>query len=369
MMRNASSYFPHDLPVFAKCARVTCLTLAIFFLVSNDRQDKALAQESESSTPIVQPLEDWACVFADQKSILRYSCVNPSPSIEMVDWKLSVGQRILLRGQVQAKLKSIDDGGGAVEIAVEPNNLKPAAAIATTLTLTFHTDDGKTQVIERPFIIFPSDPFANLLPEIRSLNLQLFDPLGATAKVFNASGIPFTLRRTLASIDDVKDGTLLIGEGLNWKEQKAVPMAVERALQRGLTVLCLAPTGGEITLASKSTDAIFPPEMYLAGEDVVRKFDRHLDTRTWLGGASAISKFSLEFKDRQLWAVVSELPLSWPCVEMHGMVGKSDRPNGTLILCGFGIVKHWQAGPVPRYLLSGIFQKLSKAEYSQAQEE
>jgi hypothetical protein len=45
---------------------------------------------------------------------------------------------------------------------------------------------------------------------------------------------------------------------------------------------------------------------------------------------------------------------AWPWLEVKFEDAPAMDNGGTLIVCGFGIIKYWNEGPVPRYLFWAI---------------
>jgi hypothetical protein len=273
------------------------------------------------------------------------------------EWQLVIGDRAVSRGNIQPVFIADAADGDHVSISLEMPPVKPGVAIAGKLNVTLHTDTSRSATLEQPLFIFADDPFVDREQWLRELNIRLFDPNRTTQGVFEKHGIAFKQVTTAAAIDAVSDGVLIIGEGLSWNDYSGAIKAARRAAHRGRRVLCLAPSEGDMPLYSESADE--PTEistMFAAQESVLKRFDKRFDTREWLGEPSVVSRLGLVSEKNVVLARVTDSSAAWPWLEMHWGDSSALDGGGVLVVCGFGIIKYWDAGPVPRYLLSAILE-------------
>ena len=130
-------------------------------------------------------------------------------------------------------------------------------------------------------------------------------------------------------------------------------------------MICFAPTEGSIPLQrSNVAEALEQPKIQHAGQDIVRQFDERLDDRGWVGGPSAIARFTV---DSHQAAHVSSSVQAWPWLDVHYPSAVPQGNSGRVIICGLGIVRYWHDGPVPRYLLNGILESLVRSNGANTQ--
>ena len=97
--------------------------------------------------------------------------------------------------------------------------------------------------------------------------------------------------------------------------------------------------------------------LFAARETMIQRFDKGFDTREWLGGPSVVSRLRLVSENDTQLARVTDSRSAWPWLEVRfGDTSASDDGSGTLIVCGLGIIKYWDDGPVPRYLFRSLLE-------------
>ena len=210
--------------------------------------------------------------------------------------------------------------------------------------------------VQKPLNIFPRDPFALKREWLTRLDLCVFDPLGKTTAAFDALAIPYRQIDNLSALEPSGAGVLIIGEGLSLEENRGLFATVSQVAASGTPVLFLAPSDGEFMIPGTADlpEEPFPAGVSFRDHDVIASFDKRYDTRTWTGDLDTIvSHFQLTGLRSQAILQVSAnhgwpwLELSWP-------------GDGKLLVCGFGVIRDWEASPVPRYLLAGILEYFSK---------
>ena len=98
-----------------------------------------------------------------------------------------------------------------------------------------------------------------------------------------------------------------------------------------------------------------PGELRLCQHHVIHEFDKRLDSE-FLPGTDdfAGSKVSLRTRLSRVEMEVSE-DGDWPWLTIE-----YPETNGSFIFCGFRLIKHWDDGPTPRFLLSRILESPAK---------
>jgi hypothetical protein len=67
-----------------------------------------------------------------------------------------------------------------------------------------------------------------------------------------------------------------------------------------------------------------------------------------------LSRLTIKSDRDQVVAEAGQAPAGWPWLEVRYAAGK-----GRLLVCGFGIIRHWEETPTPRYLLCELFARLA----------
>jgi hypothetical protein len=189
-------------------------------------------------------------------------------------------------------------------------------------------------------------------------DLHLLDVTDETAKVFDESSIPFRRLSNSDSITSLTAGTLIVGEGINLDEQRGLTDALIDAAGRGVLVLLLAPAKklAEVVGADVLNSERVRRVAFRRG-DVLLDFDKRFDTDDWSDGETARSSVSLQSRHNNASIGIAETANGWPWLELHVAAPESAGAHGKLIVCGFGMIRHWRATPVPRYLLAELLQQ------------
>jgi hypothetical protein len=146
-----------------------------------------------------------------------------------------------------------------------------------------------------------------------------------------------------------------VGEGVSFEEEKDLPDTLIRAAARGRPVLCLAPAKGVLPLpGADGTAAPLPQALCLHRTEIIAQLDRHLDLSGWPpDGKVVASAFALKAVEGSVLAEVTDGSSGWPWLEA------THANKGRLLLCGFGLTTHWDAGPAPRYLFARLLERLA----------
>jgi len=309
---------------------------------------------------VIEPVEKWANVFSGTQAKLHYT-VRTAQALEgRLNWSLSVNRRTVEHGQLPLTLAV----GRAAEatVAFTVPEVKEGVILESQLSVAAYSGGDREPVAThaRKLCIFPHDPFLDRRVWLQGLKITLFDPEGKTADVFEKARIPFKFTKNTAALDDLKEGMLVIGEGTAWRDYRALGETAVKAAAQGVPVLCLAPRDGSLILpGTAGTELPLPLSLTLRREDVMRELDPRLDAVAWPPeGKIAVSRLTIKGDRDQVVAETSLEPGAWPWLEVRYPTAK-----GRLLVCGFGIVRHWEATPAPRYLLSELFMRLTAEKH------
>lgn len=303
----------------------------------------------------IEPTEKWCNVFGDEKATFHYA-VRTGEAIEgRVQWSLSVNRRTVERGDLP--LKAAAGRTAEVEVAFNIPAVREGVIVEAQLAVAVHLagEEKPAASHTKTLWIFPRDPFVDRSKWLKELKITLFDPSGKTAGVLEKARVPFMFTKNVSALDELGEGLLLVGEGTSWKDFRGLDEALVKAAARGVPVLCLAPGEGSIALpGSEGADPPPPAELSLRREDVIAELDKRLDAVAWPPeGRVAACRLAVKSDRERIVAEVTKERQAWPWLEAR-YAGK-----GRLLVCGFGIIRQWEATPAPRYLLSELFLRLT----------
>lgn len=311
---------------------------------------------------LIVPVEDCTTAFAGEefKVSLRIIAGEGQPEFSRgtLQWNHAANQRTISRGEVQ-----LDGGLGATaDFVLRSPELREGVIFTTTITTNF-VPEGKAEAaatLQRTLTLFPKSPLAGRLDWAESLDIKLFDPVEDTTQVFEDVKLPFRAVRNVSVGDTVKqEGILMIGEGTSLIKHKSLVENALNAAAGGRRIIMLAPSEGAFVLPGTTDDAqpqpAFPGDLRFSGTQVITQLDKRLDATSWVGTGNAIPSNRLRIESRRgrVEVHVSETAPGWPWLEV-----RFPETSGVFMLCGFQIIKHWDNGPTPRYLLVRILESL-----------
>jgi hypothetical protein len=198
--------------------------------------------------------------------------------------------------------------------------------------------------------LFPRDPFVDRQEWLKKLKITLYDPKEKTAAALKAAGVPHDLIANSAALTELREGLLLIGEGISLREERGLAEALVAAAAGGTPVICLAPVDGAFPLAGETFKQA--GSFGLQRSAIITQLDKRLDAEAWLGGHKVVaSRLALRGEGAAVTAEVDPAQGDWPWLDIPFA-----RTPGRLVVCGFGLIEAWDAGPAPRFLLARILE-------------
>ena len=306
--------------------------------------------------PTVRPREAWSGVFGAAPIDFHFEIRGAERPRLRVGWAFTIGRRTVAAGE--AVVDPGPDGPATAVVHLDVPPVKDGVVLPALLTVSV-TEGGRRDALataEKPLRIFPRNPFADRVDWLQGLGLTLFDPAGTTAGPFEALGIPFASARDVEAVAALEGGTLVVGEGASFAERRGLAEAMAALAARGVPVLCLAPADGAIPLpAAGDGDDPAAESIALRRQDIIAVLDKRLDAAAWPGGGEvAAGGLILKAEGGRLVGEVAAGRRGWPWVEV-GYPGRA----GKLVICGFGLVKHWDDGPTPRFLLARALEAVA----------
>jgi len=276
-------------------------------------------------------------------------------------WVLAVGSRSLANGAVAVRHPGRGATNAMVTVPV-PAGREGVVAEATLTTVLADAAGNRLGMATRPVRIFPADPFFDRRRWLEGLRIAIVDPDGGTEKVLTAAGVPLLLARADADIAALRPQVVIVGEGLAWDEHPRLAPDLVGLCGRGTNVLCLAPASGAFPLpgAADTVGDGVADRLALRQADVVGDLDGRLDWRDWSArGSTVVSRLAIVADREAVVARAGVTPRGWPWLEARFADRESGRPAGTFVVCGLGIVAHWEETPAARYLFATLLARLT----------
>ena len=216
----------------------------------------------------------------------------------------------------------------------------------------------KESSYEKTLWIFAADPFYNRTKWVEGLKITLYDsdPKSKTAEALKSLKVPFEEVRNPAALADLKEGLLLVGEGVSLKDEAGLAEAMVQAASRGIPVLCLCPKEGIFPLPGTDNGLPAPGSLTFHRQDIITKLDKRLDAAAWAPDNQVVARsLTIKAEDGKVIAEIQEGSKGWPWLQL-------DYPDqkGRLVLCGFPIIQRWDASPTPRYLLARLLEHVTE---------
>jgi hypothetical protein len=306
-------------------------------------QGAALAQEKGARLELD---ERWSNVESGKEWTIRVRVAAPAAFVGRLNWAVSMGTAPIARGEAAVELSA--GQSKVVAVKVPGQSVRPGVILEAVFAATIVRDkeNQPTARMGRSFWILSADPLAERREWAKGLKAVLYDPKGTTAETLTKAQFPFEEQRNLAALAEIKEGVVILGEGLSWREEAGLGDIAWKLAERGVRVLCLAPLEGDIAIpglgkkASKSVS-----RFTLRKADVITGWDKRLDAEYWHGNASSIlSRIGFRGDGEDIVGEALRAGDGWPWVDVRFDSG------GVLAVCGFGVIRHWDAGPTPRFV-------------------
>jgi hypothetical protein len=322
----------------------------------------ALSPASRAVEPLaVEPANEPSAVFGESEVQFTYLVKSADRFAGVLTWVHSARQRTLARGELNVTA----GGDEPVEIKI-PLRIPPVRegiAFDTELTVRLHVRDDEQPKAEhsRTVWIFPRDPFADRVEWLVGIAIALFDPAGQTVAAFDAMNIPFQTVRSASALEQIESGLIVIGEGVSFYEFPTLGDILPAVAAKGIPVLCLAPRDGRWLLPGmRNSEGPAPRAVSFRRSDVIAELDKRLDTAAWSrGGGMVKSRLEITSYRGLVTAEVSPDETAWPWIEFD----YSGDGTGKWIVCGFGLIEHWDASPNARFFLARWFEEMSGKQF------
>ena len=297
------------------------------------------------------------CWFSGQPLESRFEISGLDGRRAIAQYRLSAANHTIASSE--AALKGTD-GPALLTRSVTLPKLAPGVTVALQATIAVIDAKSREQlaVTNVTFHSFSPDAFAPQKAQLTQLRIALFDPERSTLPVFEELDIPHTFVRSLESVitsDAPLPGAVVIGEGVAPADFPELWGQLNQLTVRGIPVLCLALRGedGDVLIhRGKVGGGLFSVEsLILKRHSALSALDKRFDTHSW-GPARRLASDSLGSITETGNYLFRPDAKGWLWLEQQA---ESAAP---LQLCQFRIVKHWDASPVPRYMLLKLLEQV-----------
>jgi hypothetical protein len=320
-----------------------------------------LAADDESGETVVITYREQITNFWGGREVKLHLVVAAQEALAgELNWSLHAAGRTLISRTSQIRIAA----GGKTEVEVRctlpPVNDAVIYPIELRAWAGMWGPEPAAELRER-FYLFGNNPFAERKDWLKSLKIQLFDPENKTAEAFEKLEIPFERITNLATIEDIPEGVLIIGEDVEWEDYGELGPVFLAAAARGVNVLCLSGAKAEFPLpTSKQGEPTTAKQLSFRQTDVLRDLDKRLSMH-WTGEHAVVSQsLTLVAENDQVLARAVAPDLGWPWMEVR-FPQQAGRPRA-LVWCGLGLIRSWEESPTPRYVLLNWLEKTGQQE-------
>ena len=304
----------------------------------------------------VSILEPWNDVFGGKEAVFHVLINAREATQARVVWRYSAGTKTIAS---QERELNVEPGRpGNAEILLPVPEVKEGVILDTTLSVSFFENGAAhaTAQQEKTLWIFPPNPFAGRTEWLKKLDIRLFDPEKKTADLFEKAGIPFQRVANVDALADVKDGIIIVGEGISFNDFKGLAGLLFKAAARGVPVLCLAPIGGTFNLpGTGESEMPVPSSMSYQRNEIITRLDKRLDAIAWPpDGAIALTTTAIQGARGAVVGEVKKGSANWPWLETS-----FNDSRGKFVLCHFAIIEKWESGPAPGFLFGKLLEYMA----------
>lgn len=199
----------------------------------------------------------------------------------------------------------------------------------------------KDRTHEAALHLFPKSPFADRKQFLKAANIELFDPVGNTAEVFNKHEIPFKRLRAIENISSDGSPFVIIGEGCNQFSETEFTKALINAAAEGQTVLCLQPKNPQVKFEGGNNRVVL--ETGAVQIDTETELPRFLEPS---------SRWTPNRDSESLLLGLADGKAGWPKVEIHpGKATANQKRAGKIIFTGLAVIEKHEDVPASRHIL------------------
>lgn len=302
----------------------------------------------------------WEGIFAGKVTPHEITIKGDLNSYALLTWKLTLKGRTISKGQQDIRFQSRETVTTKLPLQVPP--LKPGVKLEADLLVELakgnHTGH-KVQHVSK-LMIYAPDVLLQYQAFYRKLNIQLFDPKGITANIFDSLKIPYTAISKTQLTGPGEKGLVIVGIGFAFKQQQSLLNVLSERAGEGQQILVLQPVSGVFPVSGFSTDTKEPPSIIsFADNSIVPSFAKGLE---WVSGTSIKTPgLSLRTQRQVMVAkVVDSAQGGWDWVDIN-----YKQSGGRFIVCMLPFDRLSYQGPVPQLILGNLLAYTSGHPHSE----
>ncbi|MBT3015953.1 MAG: hypothetical protein KME63_09440 [Candidatus Thiodiazotropha sp. (ex Clathrolucina costata)] len=292
---------------------------------------------------------NWPGIFAGTVTPYKITVKGELNSYALLTWKLTLKGRTLSKGRQEIRFLNSETVTTKLPLQVPP--LKPGVKLEADLIVALAKENPKGHKVQQrsKLMIYPPDVLQSEQSFYRRLNIQLFDPKGTTAKIFDALKIPYTTLSITQLTRPRDKGLVVVGSGFAFKTQQGLLDLLSERAGEGQQILLLQPVSGAFSVSGLSTGAKNPPSsISFADSAIVPSFAKDLhwisDTSIKTPGLSLYARHQ-----KVMLKVVDSTQDSWDWVDISYRLS-----GGRLIVCMLPFDRLIYQGPVPQLILGNL---------------
>lgn len=340
-----------------KCVPAFCAVLAL--------STAFLSAGKVASKELVPIGQQW-CVFADRAACVRFGGIDEKVLPLRVEWAITSNGRTISRGNstVRELIECGSDDASMANVHLQDKQICRTFDLQITaprlregISFSFQLQvsavvGGELRKFSHTLHVFSEDPFSGRESLLNQAELQLFDNLGDTKRLFQRAKIPHRVLLNLAAIDRAEAGILVVGEGISFVENPHLAATLMQAANRGVRVLCFAPSDGEFPINSHNlSHKATPSQITLGHESLSKRAQQQFDP--------LVSNSGLEIKAQNNSAVLQVTkPNGWNWAILEYAAPEPHEQPGRLIICCGEVIGQWEESPVPRYLFAQLVEDM-----------
>jgi hypothetical protein len=297
--------------------------------------------------------------FADEEISFTLELTATQAVDGLASWQLMMQHRTLMRGDARVKITPRKLASVSFPLRMPHLNQGVIEKIVLAVGFSQAGDAGSATIFEQDLWVFASDPFVDRTQWLEELGLQLFDPPGQTAQVFESAEIPFRRIHTTAALDAIEEGIVVVGEGISLRKRATLAETLLSLAATGRDVLWFAPEEGDFEFpGGEDFPGITPKQLLLSGSNMIEKLDKRLDSNTWADPEQAKSVgLQLVARRNRAYLEISSSNQGWTWLQTD-----FGEPGGQMILSGFCIADCWDLSPTPRFLLARLLEQFDNPD-------
>jgi hypothetical protein len=270
------------------CARSLAGVCVVFTTAFAFAADEPKKDDKEKPAVVITATRVPGNVFGDEIAEFTFRVESQKAIKGRFVWRVAAGSATVKAGEVELAAEAGKATDIVIKVAVPP--VKDGVIFGSKLTVAAVEEKRPkaAATLERDLWIFSKDPFMDRSEWLKKRKITLYDSKGDTTKMLTAAKVPFEEVRDVAALAAVKEGLLIVGEGLSFKDEKGLAAALHKLATDGLTVLILAPAAGEVVIPGVGGPAAGLEDLTFRRE-IVRKLDKRLDPDGWAPDGKSIA--------------------------------------------------------------------------------